>query len=1141
MQSDFKITRRTLVSSIAKTGIVSALGPVRMVASARSSDALASTELVNELPRQARPWVYWFWFYGNVSREGITADLEAMHEIGIGGVMLLNVAKGDPGPVHFLSTEWLALIQHTIQEADRLGLDVDLNNCDGWSDAGGPWVKPELAMQKLVWTETHVDSGTHYSGVVPEPKAVRGYYRDLRVFAVPTNIAPVKPREPKVSFVGGEPSYVVHEYAEPMMARGADVNIYLGRPAGSSPVTWQLEASDDGNTWRTVYEFDNRWRFTLQHIPRVLPTTIHFAPLPARFFRLVVPFVTEEERGEKGRGQHLEFSLLAEARVSLWQAKAGYINNIATSLLPPNRYADGWVNAYSEKTPATDDSVRESIVPRDRIIDLTARVHDGHLDWDVPAGQWTLIRLGHTPTGSLNHTGSPDGIGLNVDMMSAAAFDAHFPHVLGKVSAGAGASLGKTLMAFHNDSWEAGILNWTPSFAEEFAKRRGYSMEPYFAVLAGGRIVESLEVSDRFLWDFRRTIADLIAENFWGRQAELAHKHGVRFSGEGAGRQQFLIDPLLYLSKADFPMGEFWFGEGEVRPDCDACSSVGHAFAKPMVLAEAYTSASYGGYRQAGQWRDHPYSLKAYGDRAFSHGISKYVFHRSLSQPSLTDRPGLAWGDSATADGIGINMERTQTWWKSCAAWISYLTRCQHLLQSGHAVVDVCALTSEDVPNFIMRPADLEDGYKYDGIHAEVLALAKVQNGDLVLPSGMRYRVLVLPQSERMTLRTARTVARLIDGGAMVVGPRPRMSPSLGDRDSELEKIAIAYWDAGRVLSSVTIALERRKLVPDFTWEADEPKPEILFLHRVVNGAEVYFLSNQSSATVQIKASFRVSGRTPEFLDPDSGVVRKAAVFDSDGQCTTIPLTLDPSGSFFVLFQERTERRLKRILKDGVGFSVSANAFVDGVNGVECFANDRGVSVTANVSGAFELEDTRGRSVACAMPEVQKVAVNGSWQVSFPPGLGAPAEIEMKRLISWSDAEVSGVRFFSGSAVYETEFDVPAEMLRASQVAYLDLGDVQIIAEVRLNDIPLGTRWKPPFVCVAGSALRPGKNKLAITVTNLWPNRLIGDSALPAEQRITRTNFNPYRPDSPLLPSGLLGPVQLTFGHQRTIAWSEFL
>lgn len=611
-------------------------------------------------PPSARPWVYWFPLDGNLSRQGITLDLEAMQRVGIGGVLYMETDQGAPaGPAAFAGPLWRDLFKHICAEANRLGLQVNVNNDAGWCGSGGPWITPELSMQVLVWTQTNIIGPQRLEAQLPQPRTVKDYYRDIAVFAFPT---PPRPHT-------------------------------IQRLAGKSVATTQ--------------------------------------EIPLRS----------------------EYSALE----------------------------------------------RDAIVPRDDIVVLGESLcKAGRVTWDVPSGSWTLLRLGHTTTGKDNHPAPLTGRGLECDKLSKEAAEAAFAGLMSKIIEDSPGLVGqdKTLVSTHIDSWEVGSQNWTPKFREEFQRLRGYDPFPLLPVLAG-HVVDSLEISERFLWDVRMTVSDLLVENYAGHFRELARRNGIRLSIEAYGEP---ADNLTYAGQADEPMAEFWAWEKfSAASTCMEMSSAAHVYGKRILGAEAFTATD------AERWQWHPGLLKDLGDWAFCEGVNRFVFHRYAMQPWADARPGMSMGP------WGLHYERTQTWWEQSRAWHEYLARCQFLLQQGLFVADLCFLAPEMAPQSFKSPVKSgfdRPGYNFDGCPPEVvLTRMKVEGDRLVLPDGMSYRMLVLPQAETMTPKLLRKIKELVADGATVVGAPPRKSPSLSGFpacDDEVRSLARELWGEGEAPEELT-------------------------------------------------------------------------------------------------------------------------------------------------------------------------------------------------------------------------------------------------------------------------------------------------------------------------------------------------
>jgi hypothetical protein len=657
---------------------------------------------------------------------------------------------------------------------------------------------------------------------------------------------------------------------------------------GRYSVQCSLQTSDDGKNFKTVKSFGAR--------PPVM--SVNFDSVTARFFWLViVGFSSKSEFDianiELGQGYRTENIL----------GKASFLTDKA-----PPPCAD-WLVA-----PA------QTVIRRDGIVDLTAQMDaNGKLTWDAPSGNWTVLRFGHTTTGKDNHPAPESGRGLECDKLSKEAAAAMFNGLMGKLIAD-NQSLtgqGKTLVATHIDSWEVGSQNWTPRMREEFQQRRGYDLWKYLPSFTG-RVVDSVEVTERFLWALRQTVSDLLVENYAGEFRRLANQHGLRLSIEAYG--QVPVDDMAYASQADEPMAEFWSWSlnggndiGAART-CTEMASAAHVYGKRILGAEAFTAA------HGEKWLGHPANIKALGDWAFCEGINRFVFHRYAAQPWTNVAPGMSMGP------WGVHYERTQTWWEQSKAWHEYLARCQYLLQQGLFVADVVYLQPEGAPRAFAPPADAEiaphirGGYNFDGCTPDaVLTRMSVKYGRIVLPDGMSYRVLVLPDVETMTPRLLRKIKELADAGATILaGPKPpRKSPSLADMgngDAEVAKIAGDLWPKLVTGKTAAEALAARGVKPDFS-----ATPRLRYIHRKDGDAEIYFVANPEQRAVEALASFRVAGKQPEFWCPDTGRVMPAMAFEERDGVTSLPLQLEPSGSVFVIFRKPSKPSLQvvSVMRDG--------------------------------------------------------------------------------------------------------------------------------------------------------------------------------------------------------------------------------
>lgn len=1080
--------------------------------------ALAADALAEEFrspPPAAKPRVWWQWMNGNVTTEGVRADLEWMNRVRIGGVQSIDASLRTPKLVDELiaygTSEWRQVFSYSVSRARELGLDFDIASTPGWSMTGGPWVEPRQAMKKLVWSETQIAGGTRFTGILPAPPRNTGlfqsvpaespagkqdapkqpsFYADAVVlaFRTPASDAAVaqKPvitasaktdvallqdgelgRMASLPFNGDKPAWIQFSYSRPQRIQSLSAVISDKTRGGVGP--WEvrerawLAASDDGRSFRKIVELPRRGA------PQ---QTVSFTPVTARVFRLMLDRPSAQLAGIAAASEHriAEIVLHPGARVNRFEDKAGYSTRAIGS---------------SDDTPEVN---AEEAVPSADVIDVTEHLQaDGNFDWTPPQGPWTVLRLGYSLTGAINHPASPAATGLEVDKLNRLHAKSYIETYLQQYEQALGGDLVQHgLRNVHLASFEAGPQNWTDDMLSQFKQRRGYDARPWLLALTG-RVVDSAEASDRFLWDFRQTLGDLLVDGHYGAITAALHARGLGSYFEGyAERRAFFADPMRIKKAADVPMGEWWM---ERIPCCDVyteevydadvleSASVAHLYGKPLVAAESFTtsSAPYGSYPYSAS----PEDLKPTADRMLALGVNRFVLHTSVHQP--LDRPG----PGITLGTFGQWFTRKDTWAEQAGAWMDYLSRSSYLLQRGRFVADVAYLYGEDVSISALfrtsRPP-IPEGYGYDFINAATLLEdAEVRDGLLVTAAGMKYRVLALdPSTSRMTLRVLRKIRELVAGGAVVVGAKPVMTPSLADDAEEFRRIADEVWDGrhptGQVIADSTLANAMQSLgvEPDLAYTKPREDTKILFSHRRGEDAEIYFINSRNTFAQEVEVSLRTVGRVPELWRADTGGITPLSYRMEEGR-TLVTLALNPNDAVFVVLRRPTTLA----------------------------------------------------SVVIPAPRVEKLAVlDGPWDIAFPPHLGAPASARMNELVSWSESSDSGVRYFSGTATYSKTLQVPAQWLAGGTRLQLDLGVVKNVAEVRVNGHFMGVAWKAPFTLDVTDALRAGENRIEIAVSNLWRNRLIGDKQ-PGATPIAFATHDPFTAQTPLLTSGLLGPVAL--------------
>jgi len=1080
-------------------------------------------------PVSAHPRVWWHWMNGNISKDGIKKDLEWMNRIGIAGVQAFDANISTPQIVDkrivYMTPEWKDAFRFAAQTTDRLGMELAIASSPGWSESGGPWVTPADGMKKLVWSETTATGGKRFVGKLATPPSVTGafqsyakaagvaemmgggakgsqptFYGDVAVLAypiasskplaVPSKTLSTKGEPADVSVLSddmpktglrlalganGEPATLTYAFDAPQTVRSArifapDEKSPIG---GGNTVDPTLEASDDGTSWRTVAPMPLD----------AVPSTIGFAPVTARFFRLAltpakpVPFAMGEAipgaiapnfaaaAATKKSFKIAEFGLIGEPKVNRFETKAGF------SVVPD----------YYALTAQADPS--EQGAPFGKIVDLTTRMKpDGSLDWTPPKGEWRIVRLGYSLTGITNHPAVPEATGLEVDKFDGQAVRRYLDTYIGMYRDTVGADLigRKGVTALLNDSTEAGFANWTPSMITKFKALRGYDPTPWLPTLTGV-LIGTRAQSDGFLYDYRRTLADLVASEHYGTIADVAHANNLIVYGEALEDNRPSIgDDMAMRSHADIPMAAMWTYPREKGPrptylaDDKGAASVAHLYGRPYVAAESLTSIF-------SPWAYGPADLRRVIDLEFALGINRPIIHTSAHQPVDDKVPGLSLFSA------GQFFTRHESWAELAKPWIDYISRNSFMLQQGRNVADVLYFYGEEGPITGLfgdtYAKDAPTRYGYDFANADVLAdLMSVDQGELVAKSGARYRLLYLGgSSARMTLATLRRIARFVDDGAAVAGIAPTGSPRLGEDTPEYWALVARLWPTNgaksgkRVIATqdVEAALVGAGVRPDFAYAKPRQDSQLLFTHRALSDGDAYFVVNRANRPEHVDARFRVAGKAPQLCRADTG--RCAAVsYRIEGAETVVPLDFAAEDSFFVVFRQ-----------------------------------------PAKATGA----------VVAVPRHAQLAMVAGSWKVAFQKDRGAPAMATLPKLGSLSEQADPGIKYFSGIATYTNRFTLPRGV-RAGAPLMLDLGSVGTVAEVRVNGVVVGSAWHAPYRLDIGAATKAGQNTLEVRVANLWVNRLIGD-AQPNAKKVTYTTIATYRPDAPLRPSGLIGPVTL--------------
>jgi hypothetical protein len=940
-------------------------------------------------PEQTKPWCYWYWISDNTTKEGITRDLEAMARVGIGEALIGNIFLDDvpAGKIKVLTPEWWGMIEHAIREGGRVGVNIGMFNCPGWSQSGGPWIKPAEAMRYLATSETRVTGPQQFAAKLAAPKE---QFQDVAVLAFPApqqdadslaNHAPKVTCAPAVAeaqkLVDGDPATSIQfpagaaqgrtpftvelAVAAPFTARSLQI-IPTEHAFGAD---CELRAAAADGRWQTVRRFKcdrSNMSTGVGFMPRG-PVAVSFPAVTANKFQLEFTGVFTG-----GRAALAEVNLSSAARLQAFVEKQ--LGKMHPTPLPM------W-DTYLWPTQAEPDSAK-LVVPAAEVRELTKQLAaDGTLTWDVPAGEWIIQRIGMTPTGMKNSPASPEGQGLEVDKLNRALAQRHFDAFIGEVLRRMPAADRRAFKRVIADSYEMGSQNWTDGFDAQFRRRYGYDPKPWLPVLSG-RLVGSADQSERFLWDLRRLVADRVATDYVGGLRDACKPNGLGLWLENYGHWGFPSEFLKYGSESDRIGGEYWVTGDLGSIECRAASSCANTYGKPFVSAESFTGGP--------AFQNAPAALKARGDWAFCEGVNHFVLHVYIQQPWEDKVPGVnAW--------FGTEFNRHNTWFEQSKAWIDYLRRCCWLLQQGNRVADVAYFIGEDAPKMTgVRKPELPPGRDFDYINADVIEKSlELKDGVLTLPHGTTYRVLVLPELGTMRPAVLRKVRDLVKAGATVLGPPPSRSPSLEDYpkcDAEVRRLAAELWGefavpalaggAAKPAEGGTTSGERAFGKGRIIWGrplADvlgslgsatdfEASAALRFTHRRAGDTDIYFVASPKAAPLSTTAAFRAGDKAPEFWWPDSGRIERPAVYEVTKGIVRLPLAFGPHGSVFVVFRDQTAAAAERIVsvkRDGreiLGTRVTP--FATGAGGVA--PNNFTIAAWVKPADATELgqESNRG-------------------------------------------------------------------------------------------------------------------------------------------------------------------------------------
>lgn len=1059
-------------------------------------------------PQSAKPWVFWYWLHGAVSKEGITADLEAMKEVGIGGAYLMPI-KDTNSKIPFqpqvrqLTPEWWAMVKFALQEAKRLKIQIGVHVSDGFALAGGPWIKPEMSMQKLVWTKTFVANRSKEKILLPQPQANENYYKDIAVYAYPANyknaIVKNKLKPVVTTSNGSDGNFLADENIKQTFR--SDSNCWIQYSYTESVTVRQVKIRKQNNAYQSQ-------RFIIQQSD----DGIHFIAVdtlrPPRhgwqdwdeaythgiknFTTKHIRFVWQKEGTEPGSED-----LDAAKWKPVLRVQGIYVSDEPVV----NNYEAKNGSVWRVAAATTNHEVSDAdAVPLKEIINVTKYLQaDGTLKWNAPKGtDWVIVRIGHTSTGAVNSTAG-GGKGLECDKFSNEATTLQFNNWFGKFYSQTDPILAKEVIkVFHVDSWECGSQNWSKNFAAEYKKKRGYDLLPWLIVMTGTPVNDAA-TSEKILHDVRETIAELVNDKFYATLKKLSNAKGVKFSAESIA-PTFVSDGLMHYKYADIPMGEFWLNSPTHDKPNDMLDAIsgGHIYGKNIIAAEAFTTLR-------SDWGEHPGNLKTLGDRAFAAGINKLSLHVMMHNPWMDRKPGM------TLDGIGLFYQRDQTWFKQSKSWIEYLTRCQALLQLGKPVVDVGVFIGEEIPRRSVLPdrlvstlpglfgkekveaeqkrllnegqpqrtipegvshsanmADPENfidalnGYQYDCFNPDVLMQMKVVKGKVVTPAGSSYSVLVIPGKHPMNSNAVMSdkvkskLKALSEAGAKIIvdtklyGLKSKKFIGAPYTENSLEKLGVKR--------DVVIANNTKSIA----WS-----------HRKICDADIYYVSFQEQPDSNATIQFNIKGKLLELYDIENGLMFPSPEKTEKNLPIYAVSGMQKGDAYFFVFKEPYRER----------------------NWME--ANDG---------------------------EWKGVKFKQSWNVVFDSS-SIKKNVVFDSLVSWTELNLPFVKYYSGSAIYQNNFNVD---LKSKFIdGYISFDSIYDNASIRINGKECGLMWRQPWgLAIPSEIIVPGENKIEIEVTNTWRNKLIYDELHP-EERTTWFN-SPYSlKNKPLLPAGIVGEVKI--------------
>ena len=1116
-----------------------------------------SKTLFQAPPEDNHVYTWWHWMNKGITKEGITKDLEAMKQQGIRGATILNVnlfQGKDFGiaDVKFNSPEWYDAFKHALKEANRLGLEIGVQNCDGWSTSGGPWITPEQSMKQYTWSKSFVEGGKPVQLKLKTPAGRMDFYRDVYVIAYPSTRQSLFYRQlPKMTTSDNREAGDVAD-GNPISTLQLKIKdairfeftgtysanillVHLNKPFAwrgtDQKVFFEIATSDDGINFTTLSEVAD----TLMNQTVLLP----FPERSAHIFRVTMKDMLKKEVMDWSNTMDIsEMALLKEGECGLFQPRIAYQQAKTISTIADN------VRNFSIVTILPDDS--STIKTKDEVLDVSCYMSpDGSFNWTPPAGNWTILRFGYTTTGIKNQPATTEGLGLECDKMDTTALDIHFKNFPQKLIDAAGFYKGNTFKYLFIDSWECRYQNWTVGFEKEFENARGYKMLPYLPVLCG-EVLENSERSEAFLHDFRKTIAELIELRYFKHFSDLCHKQGIDLHAEAiyGGKHAPPLDILKTNSYFDVPMTEFWArlnpSDSLLRynPNNQITATFPtHAatmYDKSILAAEAYT-----GYMH---FSESPGDLKLWGDKAFTDGVNRMVLHSYVHQPS-GKKPGMTLGS------FGSFFNRYNTWWQYAGAWLDFQARVQYVLQQGKIVSDVLVYLGDKVPN--SEVANISSGIRADYCNADILLnQAEIVDGKLTLKNGLTYQLLMF-QDSIMELSTLRKIEKLVNAGAIVVCPKPVRTLSLKNYEADnkiLKIISDSVWGnvngktvfencygKGKVVFGKTLQTvwSENELDYDVDFKGIVPG-ELMSIHKKIQHHDVYYLVNKNeSQKLHFEGLFRITGKLPEFWNPVNGNIENFALYLDENGITRIPLELNPKQSVFIVFSNPSIEHFINLRETSgkVVFPSNAPSALPGFRLME----DGSVIVQSDMAGEYIITSSSQKTAKITVQKPKELEINhfkGSLTLIDEPGL---QPFSITSFMSLTEYPNPVIKYYSGTAKYEIEFNIPKSYIGPNSAVYLKIANFGSTAEININSKPLANIWEKNSEIEVTSFLKSGENKLVILTTNPWRNRIVGSLINPTTEKNIWTSANLkdntgsvlIDKASNLLPSGLSSGITI--------------